>query len=36
VVAGAPFGHSARNEAFVLGARVTVRDDEVTFQRASD
>jgi muramoyltetrapeptide carboxypeptidase LdcA involved in peptidoglycan recycling len=31
VVAGAPFGHDARNEAFVLGARVIVEGDVVRF-----
>ncbi len=31
VVAGAPFGHSARNEAFVLGAHVTVDGSAVRF-----
>jgi muramoyltetrapeptide carboxypeptidase len=31
VVAGAPFGHAARNDAFVLGARVTVEGDVVRF-----
>ena len=31
VVAGAPFGHAARNLAFVLGARVTVDGDAVRF-----
>jgi len=29
VVAGAPFGHGARNEAFVLGVLAVVRGDEV-------
>jgi muramoyltetrapeptide carboxypeptidase len=29
VLAGAPFGHGARNEAFVLGAPAIVRGDEV-------
>src|SRR5512140_2421748 len=32
VVAGAPFGHGARNEAFVLGARVTVDGAAVRFE----
>lgn len=30
VVAGAPFGHGARNEAFVLGAAARVEDGDVT------
>jgi muramoyltetrapeptide carboxypeptidase len=29
VLAGAPFGHGERNEAFVLGARARVRGDRV-------
>jgi muramoyltetrapeptide carboxypeptidase len=31
VLAGAPFGHGARNEAFVLGARVRVSGNAVLF-----
>jgi muramoyltetrapeptide carboxypeptidase len=31
VLAGAPFGHGSRNEAFVLGAEVQVRGDSVTW-----
>ena len=30
VLAGAPFGHGAQNEAFVLGARARVAGDEVS------
>ncbi|MDP9001045.1 MAG: LD-carboxypeptidase [Myxococcota bacterium] len=36
VLAGAPFGHGARNEAFVLGAAVRVRGDAVTWCSESD
>jgi muramoyltetrapeptide carboxypeptidase len=35
VLAAAPFGHAPLNEAFVLGARATVRGDEVTLHPAS-
>jgi muramoyltetrapeptide carboxypeptidase len=31
VLAGAPFGHGSENDAFVHGAEVTVKDDEVAF-----
>lgn len=31
VLAGAPFGHGAHNEAFVLGSPVRVEDDRVVF-----
>ena len=31
VLAGAPFGHGTRNDAFVLGAGVRVQDDAVTW-----
>jgi muramoyltetrapeptide carboxypeptidase len=31
VLAGAPFGHGKRNEAFVLGSTVTLENDEVRF-----
>jgi muramoyltetrapeptide carboxypeptidase len=34
VLAGAPFGHGAHNEAFVLGAPATVRGDEVLLHPA--
>jgi muramoyltetrapeptide carboxypeptidase len=32
VLAGAPFGHGAKNEAFVLGARVRVHGDTVSWE----
>ena len=32
VLAGAPFGHGAHNEAFVLGATVHVSNDAVAFE----
>jgi muramoyltetrapeptide carboxypeptidase len=32
VLAGAPFGHGAKNEAFVLGAQVRVEGDAVTWR----
>jgi len=31
VLAGAPFGHGAHNEAFVLGTRARVVGDTVSF-----
>jgi muramoyltetrapeptide carboxypeptidase len=34
VLAGAPFGHGAHNEAFVLGAPATVRGDQVLLHPA--
>lgn len=36
VLAGAPFGHGARNQAFVLGACVQVREDAVIWGSAGD
>lgn len=36
VLAGAPFGHAARNDAFVLGAPVTVAGDAVRFFAARE
>ncbi len=34
VLSGAPFGHGVRNDAFVLGARVRVQNDEVAWGAA--
>jgi len=34
VVSGAPFGHGVDNRAFILGARVRVASDTVTFREA--
>ncbi len=34
VVAGAPFGHGAVNEAFVIGRTALVDGDQITFERA--
>jgi muramoyltetrapeptide carboxypeptidase len=36
VLAGAPFGHGMRNDAFVLGASVRVEDDEVIWGAVED
>jgi len=36
VFAGAPFGHGARNDAFVLGAEVQVQGDTATWQPGRD
>ncbi|MBX3185392.1 MAG: LD-carboxypeptidase [Labilithrix sp.] len=36
VVAGAPFGHGAPNQAFILGGCATIDDDVVSFDRLSN